>query len=244
MFGFSSKIRSITNFDKQHERILPPPTHHNISWTSKLISRDLKSVTKGKGSRIANKVMGIFVTKKPIPKVPATGQQPSSTLAITTPAVIQGPELTSKNLKCAVPKHIKKNSESIADAGSKEQVFGIRPDTCETGVTSSEGHAVPDDVLIPIPKVLQEKSFYTILSDKLEFWYKNRKFGLPHQDRWLTRGICVFLHIVVQVCPFNPTYDLLRGEREGPDHNKFVRELLRKHLINYTVHLSIANICM
>jgi hypothetical protein len=105
-----------------------------------------------------------------------------------------------------------------------------RPDSGDTYITAPEDGAVPEMPQFEIPHDLKIKSFYQLLSDKSWHWYKTRPFAPPHKERWLTRGIFLFLTIAIELSEFNPSLDKFRVGKKAPDQNAFLHQIIRKSL--------------
>jgi hypothetical protein len=197
---------------------------------------------KDKRTRISKKVKSVLGIKHANLKIPGTGQEVASALGKADSGDVQGAGTMSKELTTKTALHMKKVSQTTVDTGNKARVFSMRPDTGDTHITAPDMSPIPDMPVITIPPVLENNSFYHLLSDKLEHWYKTREFGLPLDQRWMNRGIFLFLTIAIELCPFNPSFDKWRAGKEAPDQTGFVRQVLRRYL--NLIHWSIANICM
>lgn len=48
-------------------------------------------------------------------------------------------------------------------------------------------------------------------------------------DRWKYRGSWLVLHMAVQACPSNDSYNIFRDEKIAPNESASLLEVLRKH---------------
>ncbi len=67
----------------------------------------------------------------------------------------------------------------------------------------------------------------------IDVYYTSRPKDLDGQDRWMVRGLTVFLYMVILNCPLNPSYvDLGKGQ-PCFDETAFEIAILRKYLSHH-----------
>lgn len=69
---------------------------------------------------------------------------------------------------------------------------------------------------------------YELLEIKLKELYVSRNRDMPGEERWKYRGSWLLLHMAIQACPSNDSYDVFREGAAAPEDSSMLLELLRK----------------
>lgn len=225
---------------------LPPPAR-NFSWTSTLIARDVKNFYDKKKTSISNKMSKVFGSfnsttnvqerSTTLPSSPLESVEPPSKSNVKSTGHITPKNATLKNKKSL---HMQKPSQNTTVEIATQQVFTASSDASTTSATDVALHG---SVLPPIylPHIFSISTFYDLMQDKLEHFYKNRPFGLPFDERWKDRGVVIFLYIALELCSSNPVWDKVKTSQWAPDQHTFVLGILRRY--PSSLHTNAANAC-
>jgi hypothetical protein len=226
------------------KRVLPAPVNRgNFDWTAKLVMRDLKNMRdKPKTQHLGKRAKLSAMFKNAFKSAKHAADAASSDIALsptakpitsTSKSDIDADKRNSNRATALKAKkkesqHIQKVSITTIETG-QATVFTTRPHTGDTHITEPHEHyEAPPIPTAKVPSVFEDRNIYHLLSAQLDEWYKTRPFAPSHEQRWKTRGMCLFLYLVIQMCPFNPFYNQIREIM--PDHDAFLQHLLRKFL--------------
>ncbi|KAJ4366304.1 hypothetical protein N0V83_007940 [Neocucurbitaria cava] len=68
---------------------------------------------------------------------------------------------------------------------------------------------------------------YELLETKLKELYASRDRDMPGEERWKYRGSWLLLHMAIQACPSNDSYNVFREGAAAPEDSSMLLELLR-----------------
>ncbi|KAF1851576.1 uncharacterized protein K460DRAFT_401590 [Cucurbitaria berberidis CBS 394.84] len=178
------------------------PLPYDVRWTSKLIRRDIKDLK----SKCVAKFKNMF-TKAAKASIPSHPQDEKFEAAAG---------------EC-------ESFERVAERSIPETASTEFPRSDSTNLRSSTATTAPTE-LTEEPETNSQKGFttlYELLETKLKELYTSRERDLPDEERWKFRGSCLLLHMAIQACPSNDSYNIFREGKSAPDESKMLLELLQ-----------------
>jgi hypothetical protein len=122
---------------------------------------------------------------------------------------------TAKLLRRDARKFIEARRPSVRQQAKKEEVMNDR---------GGARHIEPLDVAASTVEPVN--TLYELLDSRLKALYASRDRYAAHEVRWKFRGSWLLLHMAIQACPSNDSYDIFRNGRSSPEKGTFSADLL------------------
>ncbi|KAK1908037.1 hypothetical protein P3342_013357 [Pyrenophora teres f. teres] len=127
------------------------------------------------------------------------------------------------------PMHQEVESKAtVAIPGGHQYCNGVRETASKSSVSTQ-----PMQNSHVVAKVRARKgsnTLYELLENKLKASYAARDRDVSNQARWRFRGSWLILHMAVQACPSNDSYNIFRGGEGPPDESSMLLELLQRSI--------------
>ncbi|CAO2657942.1 Nn.00g072020.m01.CDS01 [Neocucurbitaria sp. VM-36] len=186
--------------------MISSPLPYNVKWTVRLIRRDVKDLKSKYAAKLKNKF-----TKAAKESVPICPQDEFDTIIVE-------------------PDNPKHNAELST------------PETASTRFPTSEFTDLRSNTAITVPTEYTEDpevegqtgftTLYELLETKLKELYASRDRDMSEEERWKFRGSWLLLHMAIQACPSNDSYNIFRENASALDESKMLLELLHLGTVN------------
>ena len=192
------------------------PTPYDIQWTFGLIRRDTKAFAKKVKAKGKNIVKKLFSLKHASGKY-AKDQNQEQLQDLQSPA--SDPEITQAPLAF----EDQTQDMSAFDFEFTRHIADYESDS-ETRFTRRTG-----STQLTQSTATTQESFFEILQDHLNDYWKNRPRDLSGEDRWTVRGLAIFIHLALMNCPSNPAYEILNKGQPCFDSYNHMIDIMREY---------------